>query len=214
MWADPLRRERGWERPAPIHCQPSPPSGKKAPSGFICQLTCLWKSYFCLKPQFSNRVLICRSYPGLTPAFITMQNFLPSRESLLPTANLHLNWLIHVVSWTSRVCTQIKWKCFIYVLLRKWTDLWHHSDSHTQIHSTNPEIQGDGHPLCRFSSTYIKGTEAPVPKIKDNLVLVSPFVVYPRKWEWWYYMSWEGHLHFLLKKWLAKLKSYWSPLKE
>lgn len=93
------------------------------------------KAVFCLKPEFSKRVLICRSYSGLTPAFVTMQDFLPCGESPLPTANWHLNWLIFVVSWTPRVCTQLKWKC-LYVLLPKRTDFWHHPDSQHQ--SWNP----------------------------------------------------------------------------
>lgn len=145
-----------------------------------------------------------------------MQNFLPCRESLLPSANWHLSWLIYVVSWTPRVWPQLKWKCFIYDLLRKWTDLWHHPNSHTQIHSTNPEIHGDGHLWCWFSSAYIERPETPVLKIKENLVLLCLLVVYPRKQRWWYYvvLRWEGHLHFLIKKWLAKLRTCWRPLRE
>jgi len=55
-----------------------------------------------------------------------------------------------------------------------------------------------------------KGTEAPIPKIKNNLVLVNPLMAYPRKkgWEYYTFLRWDGHLHFLVNEWLTKLRSY------
>lgn len=73
------------------------------------------KAVFCLKLQLSKRVLICWSYPGPTPAFLTIQGFLPCRESLLPTANWHQSWLICHLLDTSSVYTvkmEVVYLCF------------------------------------------------------------------------------------------------------